>query len=165
MKLNRSYLSVLLVFLALTGCNKSNNNNTNSNGSLSATIAGASFTANVVAGAYLTSTDQIFVIGYNIQNKDTSGIQVELPYLPPINHRFSTDSIPAELTYTAGGKEYYAYFGLANTDAQAVFTVTAVDTVGHHIVGTFSGLLFNTANASDSITISNGQFSSSYSLQ
>lgn len=167
MKLNRlsfHSLATLTSLLILTACNKNSNNNSNSSGSLSATISGTAFTANSTAGAYISSIGQYFVIGYYIQSKDTTGIQITLPYLPPLNHPVSTDSVGlADLTYVVSGKEYDAYFGLGNS--QAVFTLTVADTVGHNLAGTFSGVLYNDANVNDSVVITNGKFSSSYTIE
>src|SRR5579884_3759258 len=73
MKPIRSSLA-LLTILTLAACSKSSNPST-PNGSLSATVGGSGFTANQTAGAYIQSTGQLFVIGYYIQSKDTTGLQ------------------------------------------------------------------------------------------
>src|SRR6185437_10460031 len=159
MKLNRSFLSVLSfsVLLFLTACSKSNNNTTGSNGSLSAMVGGSSFTAIKTDGAYIALLNQLFVVGYYIQSQDTTAIQIAIPYIPPVNHPFSTDSTGSVLTYVIDGKRYDA--SIAFPVSHAIFTLTTADTVQHTIAGTFSGTIYNDTNANDSIVITNGKFS------
>lgn len=146
------------------GCSKSSTNNSGS-GTLTCTINGTAFSAqpNQVGAGLLSSFGQLFVLGYNIQNKDTTGFQVEIPYIPPVNHPFSTDTTQSVLTYIIPGKEYEAYYGLAN--AHGIITLTLADTVNHKVTGSFSGVLYNLANSSDSVAVTNGSFSSSYTIQ
>lgn len=148
----------------LAGCSKNSNNNSSS-GTLTCTINGTAFSAqpNQVGAGDLSTFGQLFVLGYNIQSKDTTGFQVEMPYIPPVNVAFSTDTTESDLTYIVPGKEYDAYFGLSNS--HGIITLTLADTVNHKVAGTFSGVLYNISNSSDSVVVTNGAFSSPYSIQ
>jgi hypothetical protein len=165
MKLNRSSLSLLTILL-LAACSKTNNSPA-PNGSFSAMVGGTAFTANQVAAADLPSAlgpRELIVVGYYVQARDTTGLQVEMPYLPPVNRPFSTDTTTlAAITYVASGKRYDAYFGLGAS--RAVFTLTSVDSVNHNVAGVFSGTVYNDADLNDSLVITNGKFSSSYSVE
>jgi len=156
-------LSVVFLF-AVAGCSKSSNSNS-SNGALTCTINGTAFAAqpNQVGGGVLSSYSQLYVLGYNIQNKDTSGFQVEMPYVPVVNHPFSTDTTLSDLTYITSGKEYDAYFGLSAS--HGLITVSVADTINHKVSGTFSGVLYNVLSASDSVVVTNGAFTTSYTIQ
>ena len=158
-------ITLTVVFLfTMIGCSKSSNNSSSS-GTLTCTINGTAFAAqpNQVGGGVLSSYGQLYVLGYNIQNKDTTGFQVEMPYIPAVNHPFSTDTTLSDLTYITSGKEYDAYFGLSAS--HGLITVSTADTVNHKIAGTFSGVLYNVLSASDSVVVTNGAFSTSYTVQ
>jgi hypothetical protein len=163
MKLNRSILCALtaMAFITLTpACSKSSNSNT-SGGTLSATIGSSVFTAGGAAGFYSQSLGLMGVVGYTIQSKDTTTMEVEFPYPPVVNHPVSSDSI-AELgiSYTAAGKEYDGYLG----SGRCIITLTTADTINHKLTGTFSGVAYNASNRADSLVITNGKFSSSYTV-
>ena len=158
--------SFSIVSLAgMVGCSKSSSNSTSSEGTMTATVNGASYSAKsyVVAG-YLTSYGQLIVQGDSIVGSDTTQIQVAMPYIPAVNHPISTDSSQyVGISYIGPSKEYDAYFGL--NGSHGVVTLTGEDTVNLRVIGNFSGVLYNITNASDSIVITNGQFNSTYTVQ
>lgn len=150
----------------LGSCNKSNNNTSyQTDGTLTATVNGAAYSAKsyVVAG-YLTTYGQVIVQGDSIVGGDTTEIQVAMPYIPAVNAPVYTDSSQyAGLTYVVPGKEYDAYFGLGFS--HGVVTLSSADTVNHRVAGSFSGVLYNIVNSNDSVVITNGAFTSSYQVQ
>lgn len=152
------------LLLGLIGCSKNNNNNT-STGTMSCTVNGTAFSAQPyqVGAGYLSNYGQLFVVGYNIQNTDTSLFQVVMPYLPPVNVAFSTDTTISDLAYVKSGQEYDAFFGFDNS--HGIITLSEADTVNHKVTGTFSGVLYNKTNSADSVVVTNGAFSSYYTIQ
>lgn len=107
---------------------------------------------------------QLIVQGDSIVGKDTSELQVAMPYIPAVNKPVYTDSTQfAGLTYIVPGKEYDAYYGLGFS--HGVVTLSSADTVNHRVVGSFSGVLYNVVNSNDSVVITNGAFSSAYQVQ
>lgn len=167
MSIKRLFLPVLATLsvgslMALAGCSKSSNNGTS--GTLTCTINGTSWSAQQykVGAGYIVSLSQLFVLGYNIQNKDSTEIQFVIPYIPPVNHPFSLDSTGSILSYLPPGKEYDA--NAIVPSSHGLITLTLADTVNHKIAGTFSGVLYNSINSSDSVTITNGTFTSAYTV-
>ena len=150
------FLPVLIV-----GCSKSNNSNSSS-GSMSLSVGSSTFTPAATVGAYSQSIGIIDVVGYTFKSNDTTELTVSIPYGAPINHPFSSDSTYAGLSYQIPGKEYDAYLSFVGT--KALITLTASDTVNHTITGTFSGTLYNDLSPTDSVIVTNGKFTSSYTV-
>jgi hypothetical protein len=155
----------MLTLLGLQSCSKNNSSSYQSDGTLTATVNGAAYSAKsyVVAG-YLTTYGQLIVQGDSIVGSDTSEIQVAMPYIPAVNVTVYTDSTQyAGVTYKVPGKEYDAYYGLGFS--HGALTLSSADTVNHKIAGSFSGVLYNVVNSNDSVVITNGAFNSSYQVQ
>ncbi len=154
-------LSVMVV-LTLAACSKSNNNSgVTTQGNLSATVGSSSFSAMSTFGFYSQSLALIGVLGYTIQSSDTTLIQLEMAYIPPVNKTFSSDSISElGLSYQAGSKHYGAFLG----QGSVVINLSTADTVLHNLAGTFSGVVYNDLNASDSVVITNGKFNTGYTV-
>lgn len=158
-------LGAIAIF-GTTGCSKSSNNNNTGSGTISCTVNGAAFAAQPyqVAAGYLAAYGQMYVVGYNIQNRDTGAFQVVVPYFAPANVPISTTvDTSSDLVYLRSGQEYDAYsrFG----DSHGVITLTVADTVNHKIAGTFSGVLYNKMNSADSVVVTEGAFNSPYTIQ
>lgn len=151
---------ILCLLLSAAGCSKSNNNPLPTNGTLSATAGTSNFTAAQVEGLYSQSLALMAVLGYTIQSNDTTGFQIQFPYIPPVGYAISSDTTETALTYFIPGKRYDAFLG----DGTVVLTLTSADTVGHSFSGTFSGTVYNDANPMDSVVITNGKFTSTYSV-
>ncbi|HEV2478427.1 MAG TPA: hypothetical protein VGS79_02135 [Puia sp.] len=155
----------MLGLWGLGSCSKNNSTSYTTDGTLTATVNGAAYSAKsyVVAG-YLTTYGQVIVQGDSIVGRDTTEIQVAMPYIPAVNAAVYTDSTQfAGLTYKVPGKEYDAYYGLGFS--HGVVTLSSADTVNHKVAGSFSGVLYNIVNSNDSIVITNGAFTSSYQVQ
>ncbi len=156
-----SFAASLFLLTLIIGCSKNNNSNPSS-GTMAASVSGTVFTAATTVGAYSQSFGLIDVVGYTIKSNDTTIVTIGIPYGAPINHLFSSDSTLAGITYQITGKEYDAYLGFPGT--KALITLTASDTVNHTITGTFSGTLYNDLSATDSVVVTNGTFTSSYTV-
>lgn len=146
--------------LLAAGCSKSNNN-LPTDGSLSATAGGTNFIAAQVGGAYSQSLNFMGVLGETIKSNDTTGIQIQFAYLPPVGITFSSDSTETGLTYFVPGKRYDGFLGLG----KVVLNFSVVDTLNHKLAGTFSGTVINDSNPNDSVVVTNGMFNTTYSVQ
>ena len=144
-----------------TGCKKSSNSS--SSGSISATIGSTNFSGGNTQGVY-TSSLGIGIYGlvsYNVQGKDTTGFFLTIPSPLTVGKAFSSDSTFLEVDYvTNNGTAYDAFM----QNGHAVMTINSLDTVGHKISGVFTATAYNSASASDSVIITNGKFSSSYTV-
>jgi hypothetical protein len=161
MKFIRPALLVLTALTFAVACSKSSSNNNTSGGTLSATTGSTSFTAGSTVGFYSQGLGLIGVLGYTVKSSDTTLIQLEMAYIPPVNMSFSSDTVSElGLSYQVSGKEYDAYQG----QGRVILSMTTADTVNHQIAGTFSGVVYNEVNSGDSLIISNGKFSSSYTV-
>ena len=152
-----SAVSIFALFTA-TSCKKSSSSS--SGNSLSATISTSAFNPSTTQGVY-SATGQIWdIAGFTGKSGDTTGI--EIIFFSPItlNKAFKTDTTAASVDYltstTITGKDYDASQG----NGTATLTITSLDTVGHKISGTFTGVLY--ASSSDSVVVTNGKFSTSY---
>lgn len=155
----------IVILWGFGSCSKNNSSSYQSDGTLTATVNGTAYSAKsyVIAG-YITSYYQILVQGDSIVGNDTTMLQVAMPYIPTVNQAVYTDStIYAGLSYTMPGKEYEAYQG--NGYSHGVITLSSADTVNHKVVGSFSGVLYNVVNSSDSVVITNGAFNTIYTVQ
>ncbi|HXB96146.1 MAG TPA: hypothetical protein VNU70_13340 [Puia sp.] len=149
------------ILLVITGCSKSANPPLPTNGTLSITAGTTNFTAAQVEAAYSSTLGFVAVLGYTIQGHDTTSVQLDFAYLPPVGVTFSSDSTETGLTYIAGSKRYDGFLGLG----KVVMQLTAADTVEHKLSGTFSATLIDDDNSSDSLIITNGKFTSTYTAQ
>jgi hypothetical protein len=99
-----------------------------------------------------------------VKSNDTSGFDVTIPAPITLNKAISTDSGSTSIAYltgTTGGKAYLATGGYGS----GVLIVTSLDTTGHKIAGTFTGTLYNSISYADSVVVTNGKFSSSYTVE
>jgi len=167
----KRFFLAALVFLgilslsALESCSKSNSSSTTSDGTLTATVNGTAYSAkSYVISGYLSAYGQIIIQGDSIRSNDTTELQIAIPYIPAVNAPVYTDSSQfAGITYLSPGKEYDAYYGLASS--HGIITLLSADTINHKVGGTFSGVLYNIVNSSDSVVITSGVFTSTYQVQ
>jgi hypothetical protein len=154
-------LVISSAFLTAAGCKKSNSSNNNSV-QLSATVGGNSFQANVAAGIYSQSGNLFEVAGYEIKSGDTTGMAIYFdgPTSAQLNLPVNSDTAYVDLQYT-DSKSGFTYDG-GQVAGRSLLTVTAWDSVHLAITGTFSGVLYNIGNGQDSLMITNGQFSTTY---
>jgi hypothetical protein len=163
MSLQHPSFQVALCFsflLLAAGCSKTNSS-LSTNGTLSATAGGAAFNATQVGGVYSRSLGFMAVLGYSIHSNDTTGFQLQFAYVPPVGITFSSDSTPTGLTYFIPGRRYDAFLG----QGKVLVNLSVADTVNHKLAGSFSGTVYNDAILTDSVVITNGKFSSTYSVQ
>ena len=154
----RYSVAALLLLLTLAGCSK-NNNSGSASGSLSATIGTTNYQSTTTLGAYSVGIELLAIISYSQHPNDTSAFQIVMPWPPPVNKVYPADSL-LSLSYVAKGIEYDAF----STQGQLQLTVTSIDSIGHKIAGSFSATGHSTANANDSVVITNGKFSTSYNV-
>jgi hypothetical protein len=158
--------TAIFTLLIASSCKKSSNISDSSN-SVSATVSGTNFSTSTTASFYSQSGADWDISGVSIKSGDT--VVVEAMIFAPftLNQPFNTDTTNTTLFYStngSSGKQYGAgsyWFGSGN--GLAVMTVTSLDTTAHKISGTFSGSLYTTA--SDSVVVTNGKFSSSYTVE
>ena len=148
------------LLLLTAGCSK-NSNPLPTNGTMSATAGGAAFNAAQVEGVYSQMFGFMAILGYTLHSNDTTGFQIQFNYVPPVGVTFSSDSTETALTYFTPGKRYDAFLG----QGKVIVNLSVADTVNHKLAGTFSGTVYNDSNLGDSVTVTNGKFSSTYSVQ
>jgi hypothetical protein len=152
--------------LVSTGCKKSNDSA--SGFSLSATIGASAWAATATPGQYagVYERDNLLfdVAGMRRTSQDTSTLYLILPLVAKPGMTVSSDTSVLTITYSPNFARsiYMAQYGFGG---HALVTMTTQDTVNHKIAGTFSGTVYNLANASDSLVITNGKFSTTYVVQ
>jgi len=143
------------LFLLTTSCKKSSSTSSNS---VSASVGSTNFSSGTTVGGYSPSIDLLGIVSYIVQNKDTTGFQLTMPLKVKVGQPFSSDSTVLEVVYQAStGTAYDSYSG------HAVATINSLDTTGHKVSGVFSAVAYD--SGTDSVVITNGKFSTSYTVQ
>lgn len=156
----------MLTLWGLESCSKNNTTSYTTDGTVTATLNGGAWSAKsyVVAGYVTIISPQIIVEGDSITNGDTARMQIAVPYILPVNQLipFDTTAYAGALgiSYSTHGKLYQAFGGFY--DSHGAITLSTADTVGHHVAGTFNGVLYATTN--DSVVITNGAFNTTYQV-
>jgi hypothetical protein len=150
--------------LAVTGCKKSSNNGGGS-GTMSATVNGTAWTNSIpVVGVYATSggTGGFEIVGLQFKSGDSTSLDLDFAAPFTLNQAITTNSGSLIVAYTdsKSGAGYGALITLGN----ASVTITSYDSTAHTIAGSFSGVLYNEATLTDSIAVTNGKFSSSFTV-
>lgn len=161
------FFAVTVLALIFTGCSKSNDGGGPSGTTFTATVGANAFAAGSIPGeiqATYTSGQQLFTVGgIMIKTGDTATMAVTFPLESKTGIQISSDTANVGVIYTPDfGKTIY------ETDlgfGHAVVTVTTQDTQNKKVAGTFTGVVYNMVNSKDSIAITNGKFSSAYTLQ
>jgi hypothetical protein len=134
-----------------------------SQGTLTATVAGASYAPSLTEAVYSTNYSTFVVLGIQ-PGKDTNYLRVELPLTGyTIGTAFSSDTATTSgLSWFDSQRsfEYDALFGIGAS--HSLINITSLDSSTLKVSGTFSGVLYNINNLNDSIVITNGAFSTSY---
>ncbi len=133
---------------------------------MSAAVGPTNFQSTINTGGYSQSTGAFQLTGYTIKAGDTTGIQLtfQTPFQlnVPINSINSTaTSLDIEYLDTKAGIIYdggYLY-------GRSTLTVTAWDSNNDKIAGTFTAVVVNSFTGNDSLTVANGQFNYSYTVQ
>ena len=161
-----AFFSVSALALIFTGCSKSNNGGP-SGTTFTATVGTTAFAAGSLPGqiqaVYVSSQNYFDIGGMSIKSGDTSIVEITVPLETHTGIQLSSDTASVSISYSPNfGKTVYE---AASGSGHAIITVTTQDTQNHKIAGTFSGVLYNLMNSSDSVAVTNGQFSSAYLVQ
>ena len=149
--------------MAVGSCKKSSNNNSSS-GSMTASINSTAWSANYGVGGSFTVADSMFdVAGAQITSGDTSGFSMTF-YTPiTINKAYGSDTASIDIQYQ-DAKTGTLYDGGALA-GHSTLTITSYNTSNFTIGGTFSGVLYNVSTGKDSLTVTGGTFSTTFTLQ
>jgi hypothetical protein len=164
MKITRVSLFLIAstsIFALLTASSCKKSNNSSSGSGISATISGTGFNPATTQAVYSQSNQMWDIVGLTVKTNDTAAIEIYIGSTFTVNKAYNTDSTSTSVDYFPGGvngKDYDASYG----NGWAVLTVTSLDTTGHKISGTFNGALY--ASSSDSVVVTNGKFSTSYTV-
>jgi hypothetical protein len=137
-----------------------------SQGTLTATVGGANYAPSLTEAVYSTNLSTFAVLGIQ-SGKDTTYLRVELPLTGyTIGTAFSSDTSTASGLAWFDSQRTFEYDALFGTGAShSLITITSLDSATLKVSGTFSGVLYNINNLSDSIVITNGAFNTSYTQE
>lgn len=155
-------LSILLPFVAILvaggSCKKSSNNG---NAALSASLGGNGWAANYpVTGIY--SSGQFEIGGLRVKGGDSTVLGLIFTSPVALNKPVSSDTAQVDLAYM-DNQTKAEYDG--SMPGHSIITITSYDSAARRIAGTFTGVLYNDTNGSDSLVVTGGVFSSSYTSQ
>jgi hypothetical protein len=163
--LSCSVIALLLFISVFQSCKKSSSSPSTS---MSASVNGASFQATNTSGVDLKLWNQLTITGFYLpKSGDTALIDINIPDTVIKNETLNNangSSVSIDYYPQLGnGYSYLADAALAN---KVNVTINSIDTTGHRVSGTFNGVLYGgSATIFDSVTITNGQFNSSYIVQ
>jgi hypothetical protein len=149
--------------LVVASCSKSNNSSS-SNGSITASINDTAWTANYsVAGLYTVAANEFEVVGSQIKSGDSTIFYVNFNTPITAGKTISSDSGLVDIEF-ANSKGSALYDG-GSLAGHSILTVTDWDSTNFKIGGTFSGVLYNINTGTDSLIVTGGTFSTSFTLQ
>jgi hypothetical protein len=150
--------------MAVGSCEKSSNNS-GSSGSMTASINNTAWAANAGFGGSFTVADSTFdIAGAEIKSGDTTGFSITF-YTPiTVNKTVNSDTTSNIDIQYADAKTGALYEG-GTLAGHSILTITSYNTSNYTIGGTFSGVLYNVTTGSDSVTVTGGTFSTSFTLQ
>ena len=136
-----------VLMLSSVGCKKSNNNN--STGPITATLNGTAWSSNLLATAiYYTANGQFQLFGVQSKGGDSSklGLLIITPII--LNKQVGPDTPINNFGYFndvayVNVKTRQSYDGMPDYGGHSTLMVTAYDSTGHKISGTFSGVLLS----------------------
>jgi hypothetical protein len=149
--------------LAVSSCSKSNNST--SNGSMTASINGTAWTANAgYSGEYIVAENLFDIAGAEIKSSDTTAFQITIYSPITVNKSFNSDTTSTiDVQYQVTGTG--ALYDGGALAGHSILTITSYDSTNFMIAGTFSGVLYNVNTGTDSVTVTGGTFSTSFTLQ
>ncbi|HUB60763.1 MAG TPA: hypothetical protein VL978_08675 [Puia sp.] len=161
---NRATVLAVISFvflLAATSCKKSNNSSSGSG--ISATIGSKSWSAaaSATTGIYVSSEYQFQIGAAQIVSGDTTAVILYFGTPFTVGRPMNSDTTFVDINYI-DSKTLDLYDG-GNEAGWSILTVTSYDSTNRTVGGTFNGVLYN-LNGSDSLVISNGKFSTGYTL-
>lgn len=157
-----AFSSFAFFSLVISSCKKSNSSS--SNGQFTATIGSTAWSSNEpVTGLYVSNITTFELGGEYLKSGDSTAFAISFA-APFIMHTpISSDTAAVDVGYiNATTQAEYDGGGVAG---HSILTVSSWDSVNHKISGTFSGVLYNITGGSDSLVVTNGAFSSSYTVQ
>jgi hypothetical protein len=101
--------------------------------------------------------------GIQLKNGDSTGMGLVFPVPITVNKTVSSDSGWIDVEYVDAQKQ--AEYDGGYTAGHSILTITSYDSTGGKIAGTFSGVLYNITGGSDSLVITNGSFSTTFTAQ
>ncbi|HEV3325561.1 MAG TPA: hypothetical protein VG052_08140 [Puia sp.] len=163
---NKSFFALIAVsaafLLTVASCKKSNSSSGGSQ--LSATISGSAWSSNTpVQGLYVTAGSIFELVGGYYKSGDTTALAIQFSRPFVLHTAFASDTAGLDIGYI-NAKTLTQYDGGPQA-GHSVLTVNSWDSVNHKISGTFSGVLYNTSGGTDSLIVTNGSFSTSYTVQ
>jgi hypothetical protein len=164
---NRAFSPLLLCMVILFAASCSKSGGGSSSAGMSATINGTAWANSYPVVALAFSGQAGFeIIGAQFKGGDSTALGLEFQGPVVLNKPFSSDTTAFVLSYTdiKGGNQT-GYAVLTGGFGKSVVTITSYDSTGHKIGGTFSGVLYNIVTFTDSITITNGKFNTSFTAQ
>ena len=165
-RLTYSALAALILGLSgLVACQKGTQTSGYvTQGTLTATIGSTSYAPSLTEAVYSPVTYSTFAVIGLQPGKDSTFLRVELPLTGfTIGTVFSTDTAVSSGISWFDSQRTYEYDALFGTFAShALIDITSWDSVNRKVAGTFSGVLYNISNGSDSIVLTNGAFNTSY---
>jgi hypothetical protein len=150
--------------LAVTGCKKSNNNGSGS-GTMSASIGGTAWANNYPLVSFYASSGGIGlfdIVGLQFKGGDSTSLDLEFSSPITLNLPVNSDTSAFLAAYT--DTKTQLNYGVLPGLGSAVLTITAYDSTGHTIAGTFSGVLYNLSTFTDSLVVTNGKFNSTFTV-
>jgi hypothetical protein len=135
-----------------------------SQGTLTAAIGSTNYAPSLTEAVYSPVTYTTFAVLGIQSGKDSTFLRVELPLTGfTIGTPFSSDTATASGLTWFDSQRTYEYDALNGTGAShSLINITSWDSAQLKVAGTFSGVLYNISNLNDSIVITNGTFSTTY---
>jgi hypothetical protein len=160
--------SLVLGLSGIVACNKGTTSTGYvSQGTVTATIGSNSFAPPLTEAVYSPVTYTTFAVLGIQPGKDSTFLRIELPLTGfTVGTPFSSDTATASGLSYFDGQRTYEYDALnGNAASHSLINITSWDSVHLKVAGTFSGVLYNINNASDSMVLTNGAFSTSYTVE
>jgi hypothetical protein len=166
---NRSFFALLVVssafLLAVTvSCKKSNSSS--SSAQMTATVNGSAWANDVPVQALYAQSFGIGafeVIGGYYKSGDTTAFAIEFNTPFVLHTAISSDTAIVDIGYI--NSTTLAEYDGGSTAGHSILMISSWDSVNHKITGTFNGVLYNVTGGSDSLVITNGNFSTGYTVQ
>ena len=171
MFIKRSNVALILLFFvglsATVACSKSTQTaGYLSQGTITATVGGVNYAPPLTEAVYSSVYSTFAVLGLQ-PGKDTTYLRIGLPLSGfTIGTPFSLDTARTSGLSWYDSQRTYEYDAIFGQGAShSLINITSWDSTQLKIAGTFSGVLYNINNLSDSIVITNGAFNTSYTKQ
>ena len=162
----RSVKALLLNLITLTlgavllpACQKANNTSY----SLTATFGSTNFQATSYSNTYSESSSTFTINADMTTTADSSSLLLTFKSPSQLNVPFNSDTaLTTTVIYSTGDGANNYIAGLDAATGHCIMTITAWDSTQHTIAGTFSGETINSNNSADSLGMTNGKFSLTY---